>query len=239
VSSTETTPPPERKVSLADELDFWKRDHAQNLSEHDAAQKRRPKHEAILVITCLLAVSYTYPVETFDKNPVIEISAISLKIPLRDAIAVFPTIIATLYLIFLSAVIREINALTHLEHSTLILQHFRETREFTGKLNGYEWSPRHLAVNYLFLPSPLHSHPWGVYSTFAVMSRAIVEFFVGFVFTALPYVAAGYITYRSWLIIGNRWILGWNIVCMAAMVLSFSSAFISSSMLWFLRRGGR
>jgi hypothetical protein len=76
------TPPPERKVSLADELDFWKRDHAQNLSEHDAAQKRRPKHEAILVITCLLAVSYTYPVETFDKNPAIEISAISLKIPL-------------------------------------------------------------------------------------------------------------------------------------------------------------
>jgi hypothetical protein len=221
VSSTETTPQPEVQVSLADRLDLYKRNHERLVSTLEAEEKRRPKHEAILVITCLLAVSYTYPVESFDKNPIIEIAAISLKIPLRDAIAVFPTIIATLYLVFLGAALRQTVALSRVIDSDETLQHFQRTGEL--KLDD---NPSSIAsASYLFLPSPMH--PRGGGSEFAETPRAIVDFFVGFVFTVLPYAAVGFITYRSWSIIDSYWIVGWDLTCMVAMMLSLLSAILS------------
>jgi hypothetical protein len=79
-----------------------------------AERKARPKQEAILLITCLLAVSYTYPVQSLSTNPTIDINAISIKIPLTDAITVFPTIVATLYLVFLGTALKESQTLVRL-----------------------------------------------------------------------------------------------------------------------------
>src|SRR5437762_2357669 len=86
-------------------LDLQKRelDAIQNALESE--QKNRGKKEFMLLITCLAAFLYTYPVHAFDTNPTIEITSISLKIPLRDAIIVFPTIIAAVYLVFVASAI--------------------------------------------------------------------------------------------------------------------------------------
>ena len=224
MSDTETTFQGERQVPLEVRIDLYKRQHERLVSTYDGEQKRRPSHEAILVLTCLLAVSYTYPVGSFDQNPVIEIAAISLKIPLRDAIAVFPTIIATLYLIFLGAALRHSNALSRLIQSDEVLRRFQETGELALLAPG---AFRVSAARYLFLPSPLHPRGGG-FSEFAEIPRAIVNIFVGLVFTVLPYAAAGFITYRSWSLLNIPWIVGWDLACIVAMILSFLSAILSA-----------
>ncbi len=73
----------------------------------DEIQKTRRKREFILIITCLLAVIYVYPVINFDKVQNIKIPAISLDIPIKEAIIIFPTIIAAIYLIYLSSAIKQ------------------------------------------------------------------------------------------------------------------------------------
>lgn len=219
---------PDAPIPLEARLDLHKVNHDRRASTYEAERKRRPKHETILVLTCLLAVSYTYPVESFDENPVIEIAAISLKIPLRDAIAVFPTIIATLYLVYLSAALSHFNALSAFMQSREILDYFEKTGEILRfqeirreRRLGINW------VRYLFLPSPLHPRA-SAFSEVGYVSRAIVDFFVGLIFNLLPYAAVGFIAYRSWVLLDSFWILGWDFVCMAAMFLSLLSAFLSA-----------
>jgi hypothetical protein len=46
-------------------------------------------------------------VKDLGSNPTIDINAISIKIPLRDAITIFSTVVAKLYLVFLGSALRE------------------------------------------------------------------------------------------------------------------------------------
>jgi len=214
--------------SPADRLDLFKKSHERILSTYREEQQRRPKHELFLIVTCVLAVSYTYPVVSFDQNPLIEIPSISLKIPLRDAIAVFPTIIATLYIICLSAALRQSQALF------LLAKHERTLRTFQqeGKLNDVDYADPIPIIRYILLPTPLHQRGWnpGVEDLF----RAVMESFVGFVFGVLPYVAAGFITYRSWVLLHTWWIVGWNIACVLVMILGFITVVLTARSAYYL-----
>ncbi len=69
--------------------------------------KNRRNRKFMLIIICLLAIIYSYPVLNFINNPTIDITSISIKIPLKDVITIFPTIIASVYLVFLSSAIKQ------------------------------------------------------------------------------------------------------------------------------------
>src|SRR5258707_9230887 len=140
----------------------------------ESERKNRGKREFILVIICFLALLYTYPIQDFEKNPNIEIPSISLKIPLRDAIAVFPTIIAAIYLVYLSSALSESVLMVRRSRYGRELNEFKETGQVS------KVSPRdiHLkTARYLFLPSALHSKGFAFGA--AALPKAIVDAFVG------------------------------------------------------------
>ena len=181
--------------------------------------KERGKRELILIVTCLLALLYTYPVNTFDNNPMIEISPISIKIPLRDAIRVFPTIIVAMYLVFLSSVINEFYLRVKRHgyiHRILNLRSSKTTTWMTDI--EYDISLR----EYLFLPSPLHKGRLDIAG--GNMSRFIVDGFVGFIFTMFPYAALTFIVYKSWQLFDTKVLLIWNILCIVIMFLALGGA---------------
>jgi hypothetical protein len=177
-----------------------------------------------LLIICLLALLYTYPVHSFEANPVIEIPAISLKIPLRDAVGVFPTIVAAVYLVFVASAISE--SMLRLQRSRYAneLGHFRRTGKIPNKestSNPLRFSPR-----FFFLPSPLHRRGF-VYGA-AALPKAVVDGFVGLVFTLLPYATETFVLMRSWELLKSRWMLIWNCMCLTTMLLAFIGAILGS-----------
>jgi hypothetical protein len=189
----------------------------------EGERKNRGKREFILLITCLLALLYTYPINGFETNPLIEIPAISLKIPLRDAVAVFPTLIAAVYLVFLASAIGESVLMVHWSWYAFKLNEFRET----GAIPQSDKARRAATSwRFLFLPSPLHMT--GVVFGAAAMAKAIVDGFVGFVFSALPYATQGFIIMRSWRLLSSWPLLIWNCLCLLTMVLALLGAVLGS-----------
>jgi hypothetical protein len=87
-----------------------------------------------------------------------------------------------------------------------------------------------VSARYLFLPSPLRRHAF--FSAAGpipkTMSRTIVDGFVGFVFTLAPYATQCVIFVRSWQLLNSWWILFWNCMCLATMVLAFTGAIIAN-----------
>lgn len=98
--------------------------------------KARRRREFILVIACLMALLYVYPVENFEVNPQIEIPAVSFKIPIKDAAVIFPTVLTTIYLIFVASII------THMRLSSREISIRKQLSEYikSGSIPG-RYSP--------------------------------------------------------------------------------------------------
>lgn len=95
----------QRIADWRDSLQREKDESAKSLAQEDG---RRRKNEFALFVVCLIAALYTYPVTNLESaQQSIKIPAISLELPLGDAIAVFPTLIAVAFLVFLSSAIRQ------------------------------------------------------------------------------------------------------------------------------------
>ncbi len=191
-------------------------------------RKSRGKREFILLITCLIAFLYTYPVENFENNPNIKIPAISLEIPIKDAIGVFPTIIAAIYLVFLSSAISQSILMLKRHLLNDELDCFQETGTFpTDQTTSvFNIKLRISTIGYLILPSPLHTREF--MKGIAFFSKLIVDTFVGLVFTSIPYLTMIFISMKSWSLLNNKLILVWNSLCLIIMVSGFLSAFFSS-----------
>jgi hypothetical protein len=187
----------------------------------DGERKNRGKREFILLITCLLSLIYSYPIHSFETNPPIEIPAISLKIPLRDAVAVFPTIVAAVYLVFLASAIGQSMLMTEQARLGNLLGQFRETGAVPHE-EAYATPP----ARYLFLPSPLHRR--GFVFGAAAMPKAIVDGFVGFVFSALPYVTQVFVIITSWRLLSSWPLLIWNCLCLFTMLLALLGAVLGT-----------
>jgi len=206
-------------------LDLQKKESEELNESFEEIQKGRRKREMTLVIMCLLVLIYTYPVNVknlkSDQN--IEIPAISLKLPLRDAINIFPTLIASIYLIFISSAISHFSILHRKARVSKALKDFKET----GKIPPKEGSTnfRSLPLRLLFLPTPLHPRI-GDYSETAILSKAIVDIFVGLVFTLLPYFAIVFILIKSYMIKSNISLFIWNWICVVIMLLAFIGAIL-------------
>ena len=191
----------------------------------DGERKNRGKREFILVIICLLALLYTYPIQNFQTNPNIEIPAISLHLPLRDALALFPTLIAAIYLVYLASAISESILMARQGTYLWQLREFKKSGEIPPEApeRGQYFS----SLRYLLLPTPLHRRGFH-FGAAAAIPRAIVDGFVGFVFTLLPYMTTGFIVIKSWRLLHYKTILFWNSICLLIMVLAFASAALGS-----------
>lgn len=190
----------------------------------DDEKKSRRKREFMLLIICLIAVIYSYPAKGFDENPVIEIPAISLKIPLRDAIVIFPTIIAALYLVYLSSALRHSQLMKRLMDVKASLYEFKRTGQIP-KDDDQINLPRSLQLHYFLVPSPLHNDP--EMSVIAAAANGLVSIFVGFVFVLTPYFSAIFITLKSWHFLKNKWVLYWDIFCVFIMILTLLAGIAS------------
>jgi hypothetical protein len=189
----------------------------------DSEHKSRGKREFILIITCLFAFLYAYPVQNFDNNPSIEIPAISLKIPLKDAISVFPTLIAAIYLVFLSSAMNGFLLVAERICYARELDDFKATGEIKEiSAEEIDFS----TTRYIILPTPLHHQ--GFTFGVAAMPKIIVDGFVGLVFTLFPYVITVYLIIKSWQLLNNSLILFWNIACLAIMILAFVGAVLGA-----------
>jgi hypothetical protein len=220
---TNETTPAQPYIDKATWLELQTREIDNFNKRLDAERKNRAKREFILVITCFVALLYTYPVHDFATNPTIEVPSISLKIPVRDAIAVFPTLIAAIYLVYLSSALGESIIMVRASRLEVELRTFKESGEIQ------EVSPGQFHFNvsrYLFLPSALHSRSF-VFGA-AALPKAIVDLFVGLIFTLLPYGTLVFILMRSWRLLHLKVLLTWNVVCLVIMVLAFTSALLSS-----------
>ena len=211
------------QIPTAMSLELYQAERAEVSKSLDEELKIRRKREFVLIILCLLSVIYSYPVQDFSKNPTIDIPSISLKIPLRDAIAVFPTIITAIYLVFLSSSIKQAVSITRMIDLNRALEEFHETGKLP-KIHRFNRGAYFGMLRYIFLPSPLHhrgfSHLHGVSS----VSRVIVEGFVGFVFTAIPFGTCSFLLLKSWSLFNSKLIITWNILCLSVIVLAFISS---------------
>jgi hypothetical protein len=194
----------------------------------DSENKNRGKRELILVITCLVALLYTYPIQGFENNPNIEIPSVSLKIPLKDAIAVFPTLIASIYLVYLSSAISQGVLMSQKRRYSMQLREFQNTGKIPERASDRVLFAS--TMRYLFLPSPLHRKGFSFGA--AEISRAIVDGFVGLVFNIFPFATEVYIVMKSWQLLHIKLILFWNLVCITMMGLAFASALLGT---WMLR----
>ena len=184
-------------------------------------QKAKKKAQFTLIIICLLAVIYTYPVSNLAQNPTIDIKAIALSVPLKDAIAIFPTILACCYLSFISAVINHALAasnegdvawmLTEFERSGKIPRRSRESNDWLYYVSTWIFSPTLLP----FLPAFRLKNANLYYVTQITTSR-----FIGAVFTTIPFASSIFITIRAYELLGSVWVLIWDIICISIMLLT-------------------
>jgi hypothetical protein len=186
----------------------------------DEEMQSRRKIEVILVLTYLLTVIYAYPVQDLQTNPAIEISPLSLKIPLKYAIIISPTLIAALYLTYISSGIQQ---------SVLERQHtyFRYLFEFPQEQIVTKedeerfmiWLAGNIShLRFVLLPTAFQRKVSLPLSKMGRISSTAVEIFVGFVFTMAPYASVIFLVYKAWVLNKNTYILGWNGVCVAIMV---------------------
>jgi hypothetical protein len=211
-----------KSIPPSDLLELQKSEFEDLNKAYNEEIKIRRKREFILVIICLIALLYTYPVKSFESNPIIEIPAISLKIPIKDAIAVFPTLIAAIYLVFLSSAKTQIR----LQSSRSISWGLLENYKHSGILKPVDLrliSGSTFDNFYLFLPTPLHMRYYSD-SYVSELSSAIVSIFVGVIFSLLPFVITIFITIKSNSLINNTYLLIWNIITISTMLLALLSS---------------
>jgi len=188
-----------------------------------SAKKKRQKIELILLVACLMMVIYTYPVHNLENNPAIEISFISVTVLLRDAIAVFPTIIASFYLVFLYSAGRHWALLFSINTLENDLNEFQETGKIdtSAPRDHPRWRWRDIPLH-LLLPSimlsdiPDSPHLSGI-------SGGIVNLIVGTIFTLFPYASAIFITIRAWELLNWKYLLVWDVACVLIMGLTWFS----------------
>ena len=70
--------------------------------------KNRIRYELLLILFCIVSIIYISPANDTDINKLIEIPAISLKVSLQTAVLLFPTFIATIYLMLLNSSIKQV-----------------------------------------------------------------------------------------------------------------------------------
>jgi hypothetical protein len=109
--------------------------------------------------------------------------------------------------------------------SDQILQNFQETGKLDSKLE--DPFPLNTAV-LLVVPTSLQERGGRGFSLFGAVSRVTVVVFVGLIFNVLHTPLLDSLHNRSWSVLHSYWIVGWDITCMVAMVLSFLSAIIHS-----------
>jgi hypothetical protein len=196
----------------------------------DDERKARAKREFVLVVTCLLALLYTYPVRNLAANPEIDIPSISLKIPLREALTVFPTLIAATYLVFFSSAIGQLFTMQSLHIYNRELDQVRETGVVPRRRSWrFPVQAGRTNVRYLLLPSPLHARLFNFHeSGAAALSRFFVEVFVGSVFVLLPYATAVFVSVRGWELIRSKILHGWDSFCLLVMLGSLASGVLAS-----------
>jgi hypothetical protein len=187
-------------------------------SQAEKEVKTRSRIEYALVIVCVLAFVYTYPVETLADNPQIEIPAVSIKIPLRDAIIFFPTLIATLYLMFISSAT---------QHFMLVrnASEIRAERPVLGELEQISASEVARQEFYRAVSKLLYIlNPSALLKGFG-SALMFAELVVAVVYSTLPYVVSVFISARTWTLLHSKMILAWDLLCLLVMVAAFIGAF--------------
>ncbi len=196
-------------------------------SSYESNLKARRKRELTLIVTCLIALIYAFPVKDFTTNPEIEIPAISLKILLKDAITVFPTIISSVYLIYFSTVINQL----WINVRRIGLRQSIEKYIESGTINDdYRYSRQRSVFQFrqVYLPSPLHVRGSMDTSSLHLLSRGLVDVFVGLVFNVVPYITIIFVTIKSFTLSHNKYFLYWNISCVVIMLASFISTIFAN-----------
>lgn len=186
--------------------------------------KARRKRELILITTCLIALIYTSSSVNLQNNPEIEIPAISLKILLKDAVAIFPTIIASIYLIYVSTIITQLTMEIVISKIRSQIDLHIQILKFPKQIQLPTMTT--IQIRDILLPSPLNTSR--LYFTSSI-SRKFVDVFVGLVFNILPYYTMIFISAKSYQLSNNIYTSIWNIVCTSVMLISFLSILISSS----------
>lgn len=185
--------------------------------------KTRRSREFILIITCAIILLYIYPLDITDGNldkvrEVIDISPLSIKIPLADAIAIFPTIIAAIYLVYLSSS-SKVNAFSALAFSSIGIN--RSYSEDVIDRAVIVFIPASVTAADPDKPVPL--------SALGMVSQLITLLFVGLIFSAIPYAAMILSIYRGWQLFDNNYQLLWNLACFAIMLLAVVGQLFGSS----------
>jgi len=192
-------------------------------------RKSRGKKEIILVIICAIGLIYFLPFTDLEQSTQIEIPAISLKVPTKYISSAFPTIITAIYLIYLYSVISYLGIL-------LIFQKMKRQFEScikSGAISKGILKKEDFILAYysFFLPTPL-IYRIKTELKFIRIVMAIVQSYVGIIFTVLPYLSVTLILIRVYREAHNIPLLIWNIVCVIIMLLSF----IGISLSYFIER---
>lgn len=176
--------------------------------------KIRRARELILMTTCAIVLLYTYPIDISADSSnkieeVIEISPLSIQIPLADAISIFPTIIAAIYLVYLSSS-SKVNKLTALAFRSVGIERgILEDRLMTASI---VFVPAAVTLADPDKPIPL--------SALGVVTQLITLLFVGLIFSIFPYAMVVLTTIRSWQLFENGLLLSWNLLCIAIMIMA-------------------
>jgi hypothetical protein len=192
--------------------------------EAEGVRKDLRKREFALLIVCLLAVIYTHPVRDLSINPAIEIKAIDLSIPLKDAITLFPTIIATMYLVFLSTVVSEGILNWHKKEIMEALHQFEISGTIPKPQKPFFFGWELLISRGIVLPSSLHFGALGFNATGPII--IIVNIFIGIIFVMIPFGSGIFITIRAYKLSASGWLLTWDSICIFLMILAFVNSLI-------------
>lgn len=201
----------------------------------DEEGTRRRRYELVLLTVCFLAAIYTYPGRHPHPANTIDIPALSVKIPVRHATALFPTIIAACHLITVMAAIRQGELTWRMEANRHALLMVKNGGDIPQKMpcppQGYE-----AALRRVVLPTPLHTlSPGGTPVSHVVEN--LVAIFVGSIFILVPFAVTVLVTARGWQLTTNPWWLAWNLACISIMLFAQAGAIEKFWHLW--RRDGR
>jgi hypothetical protein len=188
--------------------------------------KIRRSREFILMTICIIVLLYTYPIDINANSStkikeLIEISPLSIKIPLADAIAIFPTIITAIYLVYLSSSLKLIKFTALAFGSLGIESTYKEDRMNRVAII---FIPAAVTMADPDKPIPL--------SGFSAATQLIVLLFVSLIFAVFPYAMIALSTIRSWQLLNNSLLLIWNLVCISIMLLAVAGQIFGTSKKW-------
>lgn len=186
--------------------------------------KIRKRSEFLLILFCVIAFIYIYPVQEIDSNLIIEIPAISLKIPLQIALIGFPTLITSIYLIFMNSAIRQSRLKIISIKINVALK--KITKFSPIAIDQEKTNTSKVSLSLFLLPSPIQMPTYSE-NYFTKVGNFIVKWFVGLVFNLFPFVTTFIITLKANNFLNNKIILVWDIVCILIMLITFLSTFFN------------